>query len=266
MGGNLHTPVRTNPVIEQVPGIQPTRARVVRPLLWDRHHAGHTCRPPEYRRREPERSRSTKVLAGHLETFLQQAGTDEHRLPLHVEKEMRAYLECGILAYGFVRARCEDCGASRAVAFSCKKRGFCPRAALKTPWSDGTRHLLLSPMELLEKLAALVPPPRFHLLRYHSVLAPRARDHIVPAKPVAEPSVADGSASAASCGHRLRWATLLARVFSSDLSECAACGGRLRIIAALTDPASIRTCLEGVGLPAMPPPRAPPEPLFEFAA
>jgi hypothetical protein len=39
---------------------------------------------------------------------------------------MRAYLECGMLAYGFVRARCEDCGASRAVAFSCKKRGFCP--------------------------------------------------------------------------------------------------------------------------------------------
>ena len=124
-------------------------------------------------------------------------------------------------------------------------------------------------MELLEKRAALVPPPRFHLLRYHGVLAPwaRARERIVPAQPVAEPSAAaDGSASAASCGHRLRWATLLARVFSSDLSECAACGGRLRIIAARTDPASIRTCLEGVGLPAMPSPRAPPEPLFEFAA
>ena len=140
--------------------------------------------------------------------------------------------------------------------------------ALKTPWSDGTSHLLLSPMELLEKLAALVPPPRSHLLRYHGVLAPRARarDRIVPAQPGAEPSAADGSASAASCGHRLRWATLLARVFSSDLSECAACGGGLRIIAALTDPASIQTYLEGVGLPAMPPPRAPPEPLFEFAA
>ena len=93
-----------------------------------------------------------------------------------------------------------------------------------------------------------------------------AGDLIVPAQPVAEPAAADGSASAASCGHRRRWATLLARVFSSDLSECAACGGRLRIIAALTDPASIRTYLEGVGLPAMPPPRAPPEPLFEFAA
>ena len=66
-----------------------------------------------------------------------------------------------------------------------------------------------------------------HLLRYHGVLAPRARarDRIVAAKPVAEPSAADGDESAASCGHRLRWATLLARVFSSDLSECAACGG-----------------------------------------
>ena len=52
--------------------------------------------------------------------------TTEHRLPLHVEKEMRAHLDCGILANGFVRGRCEDCGASRAVAFSCKKRGFCP--------------------------------------------------------------------------------------------------------------------------------------------
>ena len=77
--------------------------------------------------------------------------------------------------------------------------------ALKTPWSDGTSHLLLSPMELLEKLAALVPPPRLHLLRYHGVLAPRARDRgrgrIVLAKPVAEPSAADGDASAPSCAH-----------------------------------------------------------------
>ena len=66
--------------------------------------------------------------------------------------------------------------------------------ALKTPWSDGTRPLLLSPMELLEKRAALVPPPRFHLLRYHGVLAPRARarERIVPAQPVAEPSARGG--------------------------------------------------------------------------
>ena len=53
---------------------------------------------------------------------------------------------------------------------------------LKTPWSDGTTHLVLSPLELIEKLAALVPPPRLNLVRYHGVLAPNAasRDRIVP--------------------------------------------------------------------------------------
>ena len=111
------------------------------------------------------------------------------------------------------------------------------------------------------------PPPRFHLLRYHGVLAPRARDRgrIMPAKPVAEPS-ADHVSSAPPCAHRLGWAALLARVLGADLSQCAAGGGRLRIIAALTDPTSIRTYLEGVGLPGVPPPRAPPQPPFEFAA
>ena len=57
----------------------------------------------------------------------------------------------------------------------------------------------------------------------------------------------------------LRWAVLLARVFSGDISHCAAYGGRLRIIASLTDPGSIRRYLNGIGLPA------PPQP-FEFAA
>ena len=55
-------------------------------------------------------------------------------------------------------------------------------------WSDGTSHLLLSPIELLEKLAAVVPLPLFHLLRYDGVLAPcaRTRGRIVPNKPVEE--------------------------------------------------------------------------------
>ena len=42
---------------------------------------------------------------------------------------MRAYLECGLLPYGFMRVRCEDCGHDRVVAFSCKKRGFCSSCA-----------------------------------------------------------------------------------------------------------------------------------------
>ena len=54
---------------------------------------------------------------------------------------------------------------------------------LKKRWRDGTTCVFFSPQELMEKLAALVPPPRFHLVRYHGVLGPsaRARREVVPA-------------------------------------------------------------------------------------
>ena len=86
-------------------------------------------------------------------------------------------------------------------------------------WSDGTTHLLLSPVELLEKLAALVPPPRLNLIRYHGVLAPSARDRasIVPGRendPASESESAHGP-----CSHRLSWCQLLTRVFSIDVTE-----------------------------------------------
>ncbi len=59
-------------------------------------------------------------------------------------------------------------------------------------------------------------------------------------------------------------------VFSIDVSECPECGGQMKIVAALTDPASIRSYLEGVGLPARPPPIAPArhdqQSEFEYAA
>jgi len=46
---------------------------------------------------------------------------------------------------------------------------------LKTPWRDGTSHLALEPLELLEKLAALIPRPYVNLIVYHGVLAPNAK-------------------------------------------------------------------------------------------
>jgi hypothetical protein len=53
---------------------------------------------------------------------------------------------------------------------------------LKHRWRDGTTHIVFEPLELLERLAALVPPPRFHLVRYHGILGPCAseRDRVVP--------------------------------------------------------------------------------------
>jgi len=139
--------------------------------------------------------------------------------------------------------------------------------ALKTPWSDGTTHLLLSPEELIEKLAALVPPPRLNLLRYHGVLAPHAADRsrIVPgtatesvtAKVLRHASAGDGPPGR----HRLSWAKLLARVFRIDVSVCPNCGGPMRLIAALTEPASIKRCLQGMRLSWRAPPIAPARPI-----
>jgi len=37
-----------------------------------------------------------------------------------------AYLKCGILEHGLLRVGCPACGFEHLVAFSCKKRGFCP--------------------------------------------------------------------------------------------------------------------------------------------
>lgn len=65
----------------------------------------------------------------HLESFLEDARqrtSHGYGMPRHVERELRNYLGCGVLAHGFVRVRCEDCGFDRLVAFSCKGRAVCP--------------------------------------------------------------------------------------------------------------------------------------------
>ena len=55
----------------------------------------------------------------------------------------------------------------------------------KKPWDDGTTAMKLTPMELIERLVALVPRPRVHLTRYHGVLGPhyKHRKQIVPKPP-----------------------------------------------------------------------------------
>ena len=53
---------------------------------------------------------------------------------------------------------------------------------LKSPWRDGTTHLRMTPLEFMQRLAALVPRARPHLTRFHGVLAPNAglRAEVVP--------------------------------------------------------------------------------------
>jgi len=80
-----------------------------------------------YQQHEPETTPLYKIVAEHVGTFLAEAReTHERALPHYVERELREYLKCGILAHSFLRARCRSCGKDLLVALSCKKRGVCP--------------------------------------------------------------------------------------------------------------------------------------------
>jgi len=79
------------------------------------------------RRRRPAATLLYQLVQEHLETFLalSEEGTGEG-LPGYVERDFPKYLDCGILARGFARARCKDCGEDFLIAFSCETRGACP--------------------------------------------------------------------------------------------------------------------------------------------
>ena len=83
--------------------------------------------PVRYERRRPEETTLYRLVQDHLETFLAEVGAGgAASLPQFVKDEFDAFLECGILAHGFLRLRCAGCGQEKRVAFSCKRRGFCP--------------------------------------------------------------------------------------------------------------------------------------------
>jgi hypothetical protein len=91
--------------------------------------------PKPYIRHLPETTLLYITLLHYLETWLaarRAENPDKNPIPLFIEKALRAFLECGILANGFILVKCEGgCGHLHAVAFSCKQRGFCPSCAGK---------------------------------------------------------------------------------------------------------------------------------------
>jgi len=102
-----------------------------------------------YRRRSPEKTVLYKTIAANLETFIAQREADGRGLPLHVIEEFRAYLKCGQLQYGFMRVCCTSCDFEGAVAYSCKKRGFCP--------SCGGKRMVESSEHLTENILPRIP-------------------------------------------------------------------------------------------------------------
>src|SRR5262252_9438269 len=124
------------------------------------------------------------------------------------------------------------------------------------PWSDGTTGITLSPLELLEKLAALVPLPHGHLVRYSGCLAPHShlRGSVIPTPRQQGLDGAEGHTGTPSWP----WARLLGRVFGLDMATCPFCRrGTLRIMAVLTQGEVISKILRHLKLAADPPPIAP---------
>jgi hypothetical protein len=125
------------------------------------------------------------------------------------------------------------------------------RYQLKSAYRDGTTHIVMEPLDLVARLAALVPPPRMHLARYHGIFAPhsRLRAKVTPAKrgvgaakPVDQPD--QPPQPAATPRHvAMSWAKRLKRVFGVEIASCARCGGKLNIIASIEEPAVIAKIL-----------------------
>jgi hypothetical protein len=131
---------------------------------------------------------------------------------------------------------------------------------LKRPWSDGTSHLLFTPGELIEKLTALIPAPRAHLVRWAGVFAPNSpyRKDIALRPEVKKAFQFQEEASSEGKFRNHAWSRLLARVFKIDVTTCEDCGGKLKAISAVKDPDSVRRYLNHEQLDDLPPPRGPP--------
>jgi len=148
---------------------------------------------------------------------------------------------------------------------------------LPKPMPDGRTALLLTPLELLNRLASLIPPPRRHRHRYHGVLAAnsswraqvtalagRPWDEIKSALPqrpkeasAPEPLAEVGSDPTPAATHRplsaYLWAVLVARIYELSPLLCTHCGTEMKIIAFVTDPDAVTRILKHIGEPSAPP-------------
>ena len=132
---------------------------------------------------------------------------------------------------------------------------------LKKAWDDGTTHVVFSPMELMEKLAALVPPPRIHMIRFHGILAPHAKNRSEVArsrkeiKEEARKNIDPDSKSdiAEIKDYKMTWARMLKRIFNIDVEVCSHCGGKTKIIGPVLERSAIRKILIHIGADPDPP-------------
>jgi hypothetical protein len=173
--------------------------------------------------------------------------------------------------------------AGSELVYRCAKQHSEPTSDKRGTKAD---ELHLTPLELIDRIAALVPPPRTHRHRYFGVLAPnsplRAAVTAMACAPTpratAQPQSsaqlaatgesADETRGPAPMGHAIApapepvppkraahylWAVLIARIYEVFPLLCPLCGGQMRIIAFITHSADIRHILEHIGVACEPP-------------
>ncbi len=131
---------------------------------------------------------------------------------------------------------------------------------LKHSFGDVTVAIELDPLALLCRLAASVPAPGWHTVRYAGVLASarKFRPRIVSAPPAVE--VAQDAREASKpkrAGCRYRSSAELLRTLGIDAFACPSCQGRKRVLGLVRDPGEVRRFLRALGEPTAPPKRAP---------
>jgi len=140
------------------------------------------------------------------------------------------------------------------------------RYELKTPYNDGTTHVIFEPLDIMyrmygmpwaqgcagtaiSRLAALVPKPRVNLTRFHGVFAPHSKYRVLvtPARrgKGRKTKSLDETQDQTSAERRtsMTWAQRLRRVFDIDIEICSACGGAVKVIACIEDPVVIAKIL-----------------------
>jgi hypothetical protein len=183
----------------------------------------------------------------------------------------------------FACARLRKAGSE--LVYRCAKQHSEPGGNLHGKRGTQADEITLTPMELIDRIAALVPPPRTHRHRYFGVLAPnsqlraavtaQAQDEA--AQPVqavqvrAEPAGTAAGEEALGVRNPLPtqtepaqpvqpkrpahylWAVLIARIYEVFPLVCPICGGQMHIIAFITCSVDIRQILEHIGVDAEPP-------------
>ena len=133
------------------------------------------CQPRVYKRRLPEKTALYKVFQQHFESWLSEYPLNhQESVPHYVENEIRSYLKCGILAYGFARARCSDCSHEYIVGFSCKSRGICNSCCAK--------YMTMSAAHIMDQVLPKVATRQFVLALPKRIRYYVARDSLLSSK------------------------------------------------------------------------------------